>query len=173
MCRDVRRLSHFATQRATAGNGPVRSDLRRGGPASAARRQPEKPERNSGSNQPRGPVSHPAGRRYPDPPTGRKGQDDGHEWAEDRAAHSLSVVLFTSRTMVAGLSGMASGCAMTAPPFVSLHREGRGTYRGGGQREKVGSVDDTVRALLLPAPARRALRAGVAGRRFQPFSVTS
>ena len=42
--------------------------------------------------------------------------------------------------------------------FVSLHREGRGIYRGGGQREKVGSVDDTVRALLLPAPARRALR---------------
>ena len=32
-----------------------------------------------------------------------------HEWAEDQAAYSLSTVRFTSRMMVAGLSGMAVG----------------------------------------------------------------
>ena len=169
MWRDLRHASQFATQRATAGNGPARSNPGAEGPHPQPADSQKNPRGTAAATRARGPVSHPAGRRYADPPTGRKGQDDGHEWAEDRAAHSLSVVLFTSRTMVAGLSGMASGCAMTAPPFVSLHREGRGIYRGGGQCEKVGSVDDTVRALLLPAPARRALRAGVAGRRFQPF----
>ena len=113
--RDLRHASHFATQRATAGNGPARSNPGGEGPHP----QPANSQKNSrgtaAATRARGPVSHPAGRRYADPPTGRKGQDDGHEWAEDRAAHSLSVVLFTSRTMVAGLSGMASGCAMMAP----------------------------------------------------------
>ncbi len=32
-----------------------------------------------------------------------------HEWAEDQAAYSLSAVRFTSRMIVAGLSGMAVG----------------------------------------------------------------
>ena len=169
MWRDLRHASHFATQRATAGNGPARSNPGGEGPHPQPADSQKNPRGTAAATRARGPVSHPAGRRYADPRTGRKGQDDGHEWAEDRAAHSLSVVLFTSRTTVAGLSGMASGCAMVRQP----HREGRGIYRGGGQRERVGSVDDTVRALLLPAPARRALRAGVAGRRFQPFSVTS
>ena len=110
MCRNMRRLSQFATQRAPAGNGPARSNPGGEGPHPQPADSQKNPRGTAAATRARGPVSHPAGRRYADPPTGRKGQDDGHEWAEDRAAHSLSVVLFTSRTMVAGLSGMASGC---------------------------------------------------------------
>ena len=169
MCRDVRRLSHFATQRAPAGNGPARSNPGGEGPHPQPADSQKNPRGTAAATRARGPVSHPAGRRYADPPTGRKGQDDGHEWAEGQAAHSLSVVLFTSRTMVAGLSGMASGCVMTAPRSSAFTGKDGGLIVGGVNANAVGSVNDTVRTLLLPAPSRRALRAGVPGRRFQPF----
>ena len=125
---------------------------RRGGPASASRRQAEKPEGNSG-NRGKGAGVEPGW-------TAVRGTRQPAARARTMATSglrvrrlTLSVVLFTSRTMVAGV-----GMRYDGTPFVSLHREGRGIYRGGGQRERVGSVDDTVRALLLPAPARRALR---------------
>ena len=136
MWRDLRHASHFATQRATAGNGPARSNPGAEGPHPQPANSQKNPRGTAAATRARGPVSHPAGRRYADPPTGRKGQDDGHEWAEDRAAHSLSVVLFTSRTMVAGLSGMASGCAM-----VRQHSPGRTgdlSWRGSTRKSGIG-----------------------------------
>ena len=136
MWRDLRHASHFATQRATAGNGPARSNPGAEGPHP----QPADSQKN-----PRGTAAATSQggrcRTRPDggtrnPPTGRKGQDDGHEWAEDRAAHSLSVVLFTSRTMVAGLSGPASGCAMVRQP--SPGRTGDLSWRGSTRKSGIG-----------------------------------
>ena len=69
------------------------------------------------------------------PPTGRKSQDDGHEWAEDRAAHSLSVVLFTSRTMVAGVGMRYDGTPVRQP---SPGRTGDLSWRGSTRKSGIG-----------------------------------
>ena len=135
VCRNMRPLSHFATQRAPAGNGPARSNPGGEGPHPQPANSQKNPRGTAAATRARGPVSHPAGRRYADPPTGRKGQDDGHEWAEDRAAHSLSVVLFTSRTMVAGVGMRYDGTPVRQP---SPGRTGDLSWRGSTRKSGIG-----------------------------------
>ena len=135
MWRDLRHASQFATQRATAGNGPARSNPGAEGPHPQPADSQKNPRGTAAATRARGPVSHPAGRRYADPRTGRKGQDDGHEWAEDRAAHSLSVVLFTSRTMVAGVGMRYDGTPVRQP---SPGRTGDLSWRGSTRKSGIG-----------------------------------
>ena len=152
MWRDLRHASHFATQRATAGNGPARSNPGGEGPHP----QPADSQKN-----PRGTAAATSqGGRCRTRPDGGTRTRQPAARARTMATSGLRIGRLTRSRWCSLLQGRWSqacqGWRRDALWFVSIHREGRGIYRGGGQRERVGSVDDTVRALLLPAPARRA-----------------